>query len=213
MVCSVEDCQDRAVYATAQLCKVHYDRRREHGDENVRPKFTRGWSIEAKLAHYREIPDDPDACWGWSGTVNTSGYALVHVGGRSGRQKYAHRLAYELEIEPIPEGKDVDHTCHNEDLSCPGGFDCLHRQCTNPRHLKAATRFENMRGARRRERWAAQGVVAFNARKTHCPRNHEYTDENTYSYVNRSGGISRQCKRCTRIRAEERKLRNAGGNP
>lgn len=42
----------------------------------------------------------------------------------------AHRFAYEEVVGPIPEGHQLDHTCHN-------------RACVNPGHLRPATNKQN----------------------------------------------------------------------
>lgn len=42
-----------------------------------------------------------------------------------------HQASYEHFIGPIPEGKEVGHTCHVRD-------------CWNPDHLEAQTREQNM---------------------------------------------------------------------
>lgn len=57
----------------------------------------------------------------------TGGYGTLSVGNRMVR---AHRLMYEHEVGPIPDGMDVDHSCHN-------------RACCEPSHLRLATRKQN----------------------------------------------------------------------
>lgn len=42
-----------------------------------------------------------------------------------------------------------------------------------------------------------------NRDKTHCPRGHEYTAENTYP-----GGHGRRCRACAKAKVIERRLRN-----
>lgn len=58
--------------------------------------------------HVLNRDDHPDSCWLWCGAQNDSGYGIVRV---SGRLRTAHRVAYELQVGPIPEGITVRHTC------------------------------------------------------------------------------------------------------
>lgn len=81
---------------------------------------------------------DPDECWLWTAAVNpVSGYGLIGEGGR-GQMLYAHRVSYELNVGPIPEGMTLDHLCNV-------------RRCVNPAHLDPCTTEENShRGEARR---------------------------------------------------------------
>jgi len=69
-------------------------------------------------------------CWNWTASLNTSGYGQIGSGGQFGRPHLAHRVAYELEVGPIPEGMQVDHLCFN-------------RICVNPAHLRLVTNKQN----------------------------------------------------------------------
>lgn len=87
----------------------------------------------------------------------------------------AHRFSYEILVGPIPEGMELDHLCKN-------------RRCVNPAHLEPVTHHENLiRG---------NGFTGINARKTHCSRGHELSQDNI---LNRSRG-GRECKTCHRVR-------------
>jgi hypothetical protein len=195
MDCTSSVCTGRGpvVYKTLGLCRSCYDRR-SLGDENKPRVYTRGFTIVEKMAHYR-TDDGPGECFGWSGRVSQHGYAQLWTGGKNGSFRAAHRVAYELEHGEIPEGLQIDHTCHNEDMSCPGGVACLHRRCTNPAHLAAKTRLDNVGDARRSER---PGYLDrhHNAAKTHDKWGHEFSPENTVI----SGG-HRYCLECRRLRA------------
>jgi hypothetical protein len=111
-------------------------------------------------------------CWEWTGALNSKGYGTYSVGGKT---KIAARFAYEHFVGPIPDGLELDHLCRNV-------------LCVNPAHLEAVTHRENMlRG---------HNASAINARKTHCPKGHPYSEENTY----RNPEGQRYCRICGRAR-------------
>lgn len=115
----------------------------------------------------------PSGCWETDLSKTTKGYARIRVS-RTTRTD-AHRIVYEAVFGPIPEALVIDHLCRN-------------RGCVNPQHMEAVESRENtLRG---------EGPSAQNARKTHCPRDHEYTPENTY--ISPKG--KRSCRTCLRAR-------------
>lgn len=124
-------------------------------------------------------------CWLWTATIHRSGYGIFRA---NGRQVYAHRFAYALHFGSVPDGLEVDHVCHNEDDSCQGGSECLHRRCVNPAHLEAVTHRENGR--------RGKSAFGINARKTHCPRDHAYDEANTI--IERGARICRACREAKR---------------
>lgn len=119
---------------------------------------------------------EPDACWPWKMSTQPSGYGQTWNGERV---LYAHRVAYELAIGPIPEGLVLDHLCRN-------------RRCVNPAHLEPVTNAENIRRAA--------------ALITHCPYGHEYTPENTRIADGRS---CKTCHRIKALKAKAMKRRAA----
>ncbi len=70
---------------------------------------------------------DPDECWPWLASTNSSGYGHIRVGDKI---EEAHRVGYELECGPIPEGMLVCHTCDNP-------------PCQNPVHWFTGTNADN----------------------------------------------------------------------
>jgi len=106
-----------------------------------------------------------NGCWIWMG-AKRAGY-----GGFG--QELAHVWAYKHFIGPIPEGFQVDHTCHNGDPHCPGGKLCYHQPCVNfEEHLEAVAPLVNqLRGHGNQYKSIA-----------YCKHRHEFTEENTYRF-------------------------------
>ena len=160
-------------------CVAHYQRWRKHGDPTVCLKPMDTDPMQRFLGHVDRSGD----CWVWTGWTESTGYGRFSVGqARFG----AHRWAYEALVDPIPEGMELDHECHNRDRSCPGGDSCLHRRCVNPAHLAPKPPRANT--------LLSGNPAARNARKAHCHRGHEFSPENTR--VNPDG--SRDCRACAR---------------
>ena len=137
-------------------------------------------TVYQRLMSRREIVGD---CWIYTGAKTRGGYGSIGIGGRSGGNQYTHRVSYELHVGPIPDGLDLDHLCRV-------------RACFNPAHLEPVPRLTNLH--RSPLTWQS------NASKTHCPKSHEYTPENTYIVraKRKTGGRyeSRACLACRRDR-------------
>jgi hypothetical protein len=185
--CSVDGC-DRPTLARG-LCNKHYQRWRSNGDPLV-SRVPRDETPTERFWLYVD-KDGPGGCWLWTKALNIHGYGKFSLAGRS---VPAHRCAYALFVGPVPEGLDIDHTCHNIDADCAGGRTCLHRRCVNPAHLEPVTPRENVLRGRT--------FVADNVAKTHCPKGHPYDEANTRRY---KGG--RVCRACDRARLADRRRR------
>lgn len=140
--CNVDGCENGGKLRRG-WCNRHYLRWHRHGDPLAgNTKYTD--PEEAFLARTEPIVGDP-GCVIWTGTLNSDGYGSLAV---NGRMVSAHRYAWECENGPIPDGMVIDHTCWE-------------RACTNPEHLRLATRSQNsayLSGARK-GRSLPRGVV------------------------------------------------------
>lgn len=115
---------------------------------------------------------DLGPCWVWTGSTTKNGYGHIGDGGRRARKTLlVHRVTYEAECGPIPNGLDLDHLCRN-------------RACCRPSHLEPVTKKVN----------SARGRHA-GREQTHCGQGHEFTGENTYLH-----GGRRHCRTCRRER-------------
>lgn len=97
-----------------------------------------------------KIQKNETGCWEFQGALNSRGYGCIGFGAK-GVSILTHRLAYEHERGPIPEGLEIDHLCRN-------------RKCCNPDHLEVVTRHENnVRG---------ESPSSINDKATHCRHGH-----------------------------------------
>ncbi len=116
--------------------------------------------------------DTTMGCWLWTGKVDTrggSGYGYPIVW-RSNKPSGAHRLVYELEVGPIPQGLVLDHLCRV-------------RLCVAPHHLEPVTQHEN----ELRKSWR------YRAKRKTCKAGHDMAINGV---VTSEGG--RVCRTCNR---------------
>ena len=119
-----------------------------------------------------------DSCWPWQGYIHPDGYGQVRY---HGKMQKAHRIAYLLTIGNIPDDMELDHLCKSRD-------------CINPNHLEPVTRETNIN--------RSDSLAVKNRQKTHCPKGHPYSEENTI--LDKSSG-GRRCQICRREQAKYRK--------
>lgn len=187
MTCSILDCKQPA--RTNGWCNKHHHRWRCHGDPNA---VVHPYGVSAEERFWSKVLKQSDGCWVWSGGVTRQGYGKFSP--RAGETWSAHKYAWMLTGNSVPDGLQLDHCCH-EPNKCVGGPACVHRRRVNPSHLETTTpRINTLRG---------NSPAAKNAQKTHCPRGHELSGENLY--IEPKG--SRGCKRCRITAARAYKLR------
>lgn len=96
-----------------------------------------------------------------------------------------HRQMYEHFVGLIPDGLEIDHLCKV-------------KSCINPDHLEPVNHSINILRAKVRGKF--------------CTKGHELTPENSYYGVNnqKTGNVTRWCKRCHLDRSRERYQRLKG---
>ena len=124
-------------------------------------------------------------CWLWTAGQNGTGYGRFD-------KSVAHRFSYTLLVGPVPEGLDLDHLCRV-------------RHCVNPAHLEPVTRSENLRRGDTGKHATGEVIAERQRRKTHCPRGHAYSPENTYVLPTRP--TARYCRQCHLEHTRERRAR------
>lgn len=108
----------------------------------------------------------------------------IYIDGQQTR-KSIHVMVAEAFIGPRPEGMSV---CHNDGNPLNNRLDNL-RYDTHSANIQDSVKHGT-------HPWAT---------KTHCPRNHEYTPENTRWARSKSGGLRRMCRECGREECRKRR--------
>lgn len=134
------------------------------------------------------VTPELDGCWTWTRSKDTRmGYGRLHVRGLS---TVAHRASWQIQTGPIPSGMCVLHRCDNP-------------PCVRPDHLFLGTKGDNNADRDSKGRGRPGPIWEWQSAKTHCPRGHAYTADNTYAKP--AGG--RDCRTCCRAWKSEYKLR------
>lgn len=141
-LCSVGGCSRPIRYKAAQLCGLHYQRRRKTGDplgrlDEVVPLERRFW----------DKVDRSEGCWLWTAGVSANGYGRIQIAGRDGPGvDLAHRVSWRLSTGVDPSGLVVMHLCDTP-------------RCVRPSHLvlgmQAANVYDMTRKGRTRSRKAS----------------------------------------------------------
>ncbi len=122
---------------------------------------------------------DDESCWLYLGGGG-GGYGHFWL---NGKNIGAHVLSFSLFKNRFPKPKyHIHHKCENP-------------KCVNPSHLEELDPRTHM--------LIGNNKIAILARKTHCPKNHEYTKENTY--LSKRG--MRHCRKCHAEREGVRRRR------
>lgn len=112
------------------------------------------WDLKTNFLA-RVDTEGPNGCWLWTGKTHVRcGYGMMSMGSAKAGEKYAHRISYELFHGDIPDGRIIDHMCHN-------------RGCVNPDHLRLSDiklNNENRAGANKNSRSGVRGVYPHKGR-------------------------------------------------
>lgn len=118
--------------------------------QDNRPTWTRERIDLVKKVERLSIPEPNTGCWLWLGTVLTSGYGQLKMGGA---RWLAHRASFFGAYGTLPADMEVRHRA------------CAMRACVNPDHLAIGTAKDNA-DDRERDGHTARGERSGTARLT-----------------------------------------------
>lgn len=127
-----------------------------------------------------KIERSASGCWEWVGSKNKLGYGKMCV---DGRRIGAYRMSYELLVETIPVGLEIDHLCRNP-------------SCVNPQHLEVVTPRQNL--------FRSKCPNILLSLSNRCKRGHDLLGPK----ARRRENGTRHCQQCDTIRHRERRSRD-----
>jgi hypothetical protein len=108
-------------------------------------------------------------CWEWQG-AHTKGRPVVHIRSISDSNLYVVRYLWEIDNGPVPDGKELHHTCE-------------HPWCCNPAHVEPLTHREHLK--KHRSRYCKRGH--FRRRSAHHACLDCHRDRMRKRYAERTG--------------------------
>lgn len=128
VTCTAPGCDDPIRPGGARgLCPKHYQRVTKSKWGLEQPRRT----APLRDRFYAMVSQEPCPCGCscrlWTGGLNKYGYGHFSI---SNKTHLAHRVAYEFEVGPIPDGLVIDHVYE---------AGCRHRSCVNREHLEAVS--------------------------------------------------------------------------
>lgn len=169
--CAVAECDGE--HDANGYCNKHNTRLKRHG--NLVGKRPRGADDKRFWLQVDRWSGD---CWTWQAAQSDTGYGIFWKAAEK-RLVGAHRYSYELHHGPIGDGLFVCHRCDNP-------------SCVRPDHLFLGTALDNSRDMYEKGRGPKR------TKRTHCPKGHPYSEENTI--VRKDGYPS--CRVCRKAWAE-----------
>ena len=119
--CTFEGCASK--HYSLGYCRLHYGRHKAGREMGGPRKVKFHDAAEALRTRVKRAGE----CIEWDGARIAAGYGVLRV---DGKLKYTHRLVWERDRGPIPDGMFIDHMCFN-------------RACMNVEHLRLATPMQN----------------------------------------------------------------------
>lgn len=136
-LCTVGECS--RVHIAKGLCGTHYYRQ-QHGLELDPPIKPNAFTAQSVYEYYA-VESEHGVLW--TGSVKKeNGYGVASF---DDKQTYAHRLAWELKVGPIPSGMEVDHR-----PDCP-------KNCVTVEHLTLRTKSDHAKEGWKRGQFDGNG--------------------------------------------------------
>lgn len=168
---------------------------------------------------WRNVIFEKNGCWIWTASKVTDGYGRFSLQRLGIKTRFAHRISFHILSQPIPAHLELDHLCKHRDCVNPAHLELVtHQENVKRGSLGATAKARKLannlcpqghkydlihkngyRGCKtcvvKREQNRRPRTGTSNGLKTHCPKGHEYTTENTI-FTQNSWRKTRRCRIC-----------------